>query len=99
MCKVWDISDPTNPVILNSHQGHTGPNVWSLALFEPNPDQLLLITGGEDGSVRLWDFYRDGFAFHIHAILIKCIEPVRLEIQAPSLASDKQVCFLFLPVM
>ncbi|XP_067037076.1 tRNA (34-2'-O)-methyltransferase regulator WDR6-like isoform X3 [Acropora muricata] len=47
MCNVWDYEGN----VIKVHKGHTGRNIWSLAV---NQGEDLIATGGGDGSLRLW---------------------------------------------
>lgn len=47
VCNVWSYDGS----IVKSYKGHTGRNIWSLAV---NQNENLIATGGGDGSVRLW---------------------------------------------
>ncbi|XP_068709317.1 tRNA (34-2'-O)-methyltransferase regulator WDR6-like isoform X1 [Montipora foliosa] len=47
VCNVWDYEGN----IVKVYKGHTGRNIWSLAV---NQTEDLIATGGGDGSIRLW---------------------------------------------
>ena len=54
---MWDISHIAVPTQVASFTGHTGPNIWSLALwFDVSTDKHVILTGGGDGGVRRWDW-------------------------------------------
>ncbi len=49
--QLWDVQNPSLPHRIATLRGHNA-EVWSLALL---PDNVTLMSGGKDGSVRAWD--------------------------------------------
>ncbi|CAL1526106.1 unnamed protein product [Lymnaea stagnalis] len=50
-CLIWDYEGN----IINKLKGHKGRSIWSLAITE---DELFVLTGGGDASIRRWEVRR-----------------------------------------